>query len=81
LPPTRDTATTLVCRSCGDTMQNLRSIPKLGVRREQLVFVCPSCKAVEAKELNGAEQARRDGCQSLPLLNPAPSAGQTLQNP
>jgi ribosomal protein L44E len=54
-PPTRGSTLTLVCRSCGDTMQNLRSIPKLGVRRAQLVFVCPSCKAVDTKELNGAE--------------------------
>ena len=54
-PPTRGSTRTLVCRSCGDTMQNLPSIPKLGVRCEQLVFVCPYCKAVDTKELNGAE--------------------------
>jgi hypothetical protein len=63
-PPTGRSTLTLVCRSCGDTMQNLRSIPKLGVRREQLVFVCSSRKAVDTKELNGTEQARCDANES-----------------
>jgi hypothetical protein len=53
--PLPDNGRTLVCLSCGDTMRNLRSIPRLGVRREQLIFVCPSCKAVDTKEPNGAE--------------------------
>jgi hypothetical protein len=42
---------TLACRSCGDTMEHLRTIPRLGVRPEQLIFVCPSCKGVVTKEL------------------------------
>jgi hypothetical protein len=42
---------TLVCRCCGDTMYNSRTILKLGVWAEQLIFVCPSCKAVDNKEL------------------------------
>jgi hypothetical protein len=45
---------TLVCLSCGDTMKLLRAIPKLGVRAEQLIFLCPSCKAVDIRELIGA---------------------------
>ena len=39
----------LVCPSCGDTMTLSRTIPKLGVRPEQLIFICPSCKEVAAK--------------------------------
>jgi hypothetical protein len=65
--PITDDAPTLSCLACGDTMQNLRSIPKFGVRREQLVFVCPSCNAVDTKELNGAQEARRNGSQSLTM--------------
>jgi hypothetical protein len=42
---------TLVCRCCGDTMYKSRTILKLGLRAEQLIFVCPSCKAVDNKEL------------------------------
>jgi hypothetical protein len=42
---------TLVCPTCGDTMKHLRTLPKLGVRPEKLIFVCPSCKEVETKEL------------------------------
>ena len=38
----------LVCPSCGDTM---RTIPKLGTRLEQFIFVCPSCEQVETKEV------------------------------
>ena len=41
----------LVCLSCGDTMQHLRTIPKLGVRLEKLIFVCPSCKGFDTKEM------------------------------
>ena len=42
---------TIVCRSCGDTMKHSRTILKLGVRPERLIFVCPSCEAVDSKEL------------------------------
>jgi hypothetical protein len=37
----------LICPSCGDTMQHLRTIPKFGARLEQFIFVCPSCEQVE----------------------------------
>jgi hypothetical protein len=49
-PPVRDSAPTLVCLSCGDTMKHRRTIPKLGVRPEKLIFICPSCKAIDTKE-------------------------------
>ena len=39
----------LVCPSCGDTMRVCGTIPEVGVRPEQLVFLCPSCKEVVAK--------------------------------
>jgi hypothetical protein len=32
-------------------MYNSRTILKLGMRAERLIFVCPSCKAVDNKEL------------------------------
>jgi hypothetical protein len=32
-------------------MKHSRTILKLGVRPERLIFVCPSCKAVDSKEL------------------------------
>jgi hypothetical protein len=44
-------APTLICPSCGDTMKHLHTIAKLGVRPEHIVFVCPSCKGIEAKEV------------------------------
>jgi hypothetical protein len=50
-PLAPDNTPVLVCPSCGDTMQNLRTIPKLGARLEQLIFVCPSCEGVSAKEV------------------------------
>ena len=40
-----------ICPSCGDTMQHLRTIPKLGARLVQFIFVCPSCEQVETKEV------------------------------
>jgi Zn finger protein HypA/HybF involved in hydrogenase expression len=46
-----DRGPTIVCRSCGDTMKHFRTIPRLGVRLEQFMFRCPSCKGVETKEL------------------------------
>jgi hypothetical protein len=35
----------------GYIMKHFRLISKLGVRPEQLIFVCPSCKGVDTKEL------------------------------
>ena len=49
--PVPDSTRILVCPSCGDTMMHLRTIPKVGVRPEKLIFVCPSCKEVETREL------------------------------
>jgi hypothetical protein len=49
-----DSTRTLVCPSCGDTMRHLRTIPQFGVRLEKLIFVCPSCKEVDTKELISA---------------------------
>jgi hypothetical protein len=49
---------TILCPACGDTMEHLRTISKRGVRPEKLIFVCPSCKGVETKELIGT---RRQG--------------------
>ena len=46
-----DSKRTIVCLSCGDTMMHLRTLPKLGVRPEKLIFVCPSCKGVDTKQL------------------------------
>ena len=50
-PPVQGNTPTIVCLSCGDTMKHLRTIPKLGVRLEKLIFVCPSCKEVDTKEV------------------------------
>ena len=50
-PPVPGNTPTIVCLSCGDTMQHFCTIPRLGVRREKLIFVCPSCKVVDTKEL------------------------------
>ena len=52
--PVPESARTLVYLSCGDTMHHSRTIPKLGVRSEQLIFVCPSCKAIDTKEVKAA---------------------------
>jgi predicted metal-binding protein len=57
---------TLVCRSCGDTMQHLRTIPKLGARRETLIFVCHSCEGFDTKEMRPTNPN--------PPLNQAPQA-------
>jgi hypothetical protein len=51
-PPIPGNTATLVCRSCGDTMEQLRTVPRIGVRAELLVLVCPSCKEVEIMEDN-----------------------------
>jgi hypothetical protein len=50
-PLVPDRAPTIVCRCCGDTMKHFRTIPRLGVRPEQFMFRCPSCKGVDTKEL------------------------------
>jgi hypothetical protein len=42
---------TLLCVCCGDTMQHSGTIFEFGVRPGRLIFVCPSCKAVDNKEL------------------------------
>ena len=49
LPLVPDNTPTLVCPSCGDTMKHLRTIPKLGARLEQFIFVCPTCEDVDTK--------------------------------
>ena len=64
---------TIVCLSCGDTMKYFRTIPKLGARRETLIFVCPSCKGFDTKEMGPTAPH--------PWLIQAPPKGQTLQNP
>jgi hypothetical protein len=50
-PPVPDRTPTIVCLSCGDTMKHFRTISKLGVRPEKQIFVCPSCKGVDTKEV------------------------------
>ena len=50
-PLVPDNTPLLICPSCGDTMQHVRTIPKLGARLEQFIFVCPSCEQVETKEV------------------------------
>jgi hypothetical protein len=32
-------------------MRHLRTLAKFGVRPQKLIFICPSCKGIEAKEL------------------------------
>ena len=51
-PLVPEKTTILVCPSCGDTMKHLRTIPKLGVRLEQFIFVCPSCEEVDTRKLS-----------------------------
>jgi hypothetical protein len=51
-PLVPDNTPVLICPSCGDTMQHLRTIAKLGARLEQFMFVCPSCERVETKEVH-----------------------------
>jgi NAD-dependent SIR2 family protein deacetylase len=50
-PQLRGSTSTLVCLSCGDTATHAQTIPRLGVRPELRVFVCPSCKGVETRAL------------------------------
>jgi hypothetical protein len=49
--PVPDRTPTTVCLSCSDTMKHFRTISKLGARPEQLIFVCPSCKGVDTREV------------------------------
>ena len=72
-PPVPRNTPTIVCLSCGDTMKYLRTIPKLGARREKLIFVCPSCKGFDTKELGPTNP--------LPRLSRAPQQRHTIQNP
>ena len=50
-PVAPDNTPVLICPSCGDTMQHVRTIPTLGARLDQFIFVCPSCEQVETKEV------------------------------
>jgi hypothetical protein len=50
-PPVADRGETIVCLSCGDTMKHFRTISRLGVRPEQFMFLCPSCKGVDTKQV------------------------------
>ena len=50
-PLVPDRGRTVVCRICGDTMKHFRTISKLWMRRERLLFVCPSCKGIDTKEV------------------------------
>jgi hypothetical protein len=45
---------TIVCRTCGDTMKHFRTISRFGVRPEQFMFRCPSCKGVDTKQVKRA---------------------------
>jgi hypothetical protein len=53
-PSVPDRGLTIVCRSCGDTMKHFRTISKFGVRPEQFMFRCPSCKGVDTKQVKRA---------------------------
>ena len=50
-PLVPDNTPVLICRSCGDAMRHVRTIPQLGPRLEQFIFVCPSCDEVSTKEV------------------------------
>jgi hypothetical protein len=54
LPLVLDRGRTIVCVCCGDTMKHFRTVARSGVRPEQFMFRCPSCKGVETKQLNRA---------------------------
>jgi hypothetical protein len=51
-----DSTRTILCLSCGDTMKHFRTLPRRGVSPEKLIFVCPSCKGVDTKELANESQ-------------------------
>jgi len=50
-PTVPNSTPTIVCLSCGYIMKHFLTISKLGVRPEQLTFVCPFCKGVDTKEV------------------------------
>ncbi len=72
-PPVPGNTPTIVCLSCGDTMQHFRTIPRIGVRQEKLIFVCPSCKVVDTREMGPTTL--------LPWLKQAIARDQISQNP
>ena len=51
-PLVPDNTPILICPSCGDTMKHVRTIPKLGVRLEQFIIVCPSCEGIDSREVH-----------------------------
>ena len=70
----QDNTAVLICPSCGDTMQHRRTIPKLGARLEQFIFVCPSCEQVETKEVKRGGKAASVGTCLLNKSGVLPSA-------
>jgi hypothetical protein len=52
--PVADRGRTILCRACGDTMKHFRTISRFGVRPEQFMFRCPSCKGVDTKQVERA---------------------------
>jgi len=64
-PPIHDSTPTLVCLSCGDTMKHFRTISKFGVRPEQLIFVCFSCKEVGTMEVKRSRKGASVGTPSI----------------
>lgn len=63
-----DSPRTIVCICCGDTMNHLRTLPKYGIRAEKLIFVCPSCKGVDAKERIRTPQAVASKTPNRPTI-------------
>jgi len=53
--PEADSTPGLEYQSGGDTMRYCRTVPKLGVRAQLLILVCPSCKAVAAMQFRERE--------------------------
>jgi hypothetical protein len=49
-PQETDTTFALICQCCGDTMEYTRKVSRFGVRPPSLLFVCPSCKHVAARQ-------------------------------
>src|SRR5580704_9758640 len=60
-PPAPNSTPTIVCLSCGDTMKHFRTISKLGVRREQLMFVCPVLQRGRYKGAGGVRVTQLAG--------------------
>jgi hypothetical protein len=67
--PLPDSPRTIVCTCCGDTMNHLRTLPKYGIRAEKLIFVCPSCKGVDAKERVRTPQAAASKTPNHPTIH------------